>query len=237
MTCETKYPGLFVIGLTGGIATGKSTVAKILAEAGAEVIDADEVSHSVTGPGSEGWERVVRAFGADILKQDGYIDRKKLGELVFRDRSALDRLNSLVHPLVLGEIERRLSTLSQEVAGSGGQTPRLVVLDVPLLFEAGAERMADEVWVVYADPETQLRRLVERSGLERGEAELRVRAQWPLEEKVRRANVVIDNGRDLSYTRQQVMRHLARLREEVFRGEARERPPVDPEGRGEREKP
>lgn len=225
-----KYPGLFVIGLTGGIATGKSTVAQILAEMGAEVIDADRVSHEVVEPGTDGWKRVVESFGEGILRADGSIDRRKLGDLVFRDKALLDKLNSIVHPLVMAKVRERLRQLCGAESAASTELPgapdaareglRLVVLDVPLLFEAGAEEMVDEVWVVSVDRETQVRRLMERSGYSRAEAELRISSQWPVEEKEKRADVVIDNRGDPESTRRQVLKHLARV-ERKMRGSGR----------------
>lgn len=173
-----------VIGLTGGIATGKTSVALHLAKRGAEVIDADEVAHRLLEPGTSVHEKISREFPSAV-REDGTIDRKILGALVFENPSSRALLEAIVHPEVLREMK-------ESIERSPGCW---VVLMVPLLFEAGMEGLADEVWVVKASPENQLERLMKRNGLSRREAELRIRAQWPLEKKIALADVVIDNDR------------------------------------------
>lgn len=171
-----------VIGLTGGIATGKTSVALHLEKRGALVIDADEIAHRLMEPGTSANEKIKKEFPSAV-REDGTIDRKLLGELVFANPSLRTALEAILHPEVLREMK-------ESIERSRG---RWVVLMVPLLFEAGMEGLADEVWVVKASPENQLERLMKRNGLSRREAELRIRAQWPLEQKIALADVVIDN--------------------------------------------
>jgi len=192
----------YIVGLTGGIATGKSTVSNYLRHLGARVIDADEVAHQVTLPGAEGFSKLVEAFGTDVVNPDGSLNRKKLGQIVFNNEEALSVLNAIVHPLVISQIRSMIEILARDSEGSG-QSP-CVILDVPLLFETGLDRMCNEVWVVAVGPDTQIKRLMERDGYTREEALSRIRAQMPLEEKIRRAGKVIDNSGSRRATRKQV---------------------------------
>lgn len=200
--------GVYVIGLTGGIASGKTTVSDYLKSLGVCVIDADEVAHEVTSPGSVGLQKVSEEFGDHILTEEGSLNRKKLGEIVFGDKEALSRLNAIVHPLVIDKMTKMLRQFDychRALAGDeyGYEAP-CVVLDVPLLFEAGMENLCDEVWVVAVDEDTQIKRLIERDGYSVDEAIRRVKAQMPLEEKVRRAHKVVDNTGTIEDTRRQV---------------------------------
>ena len=187
----------YVIGLTGNIATGKSVVAKMLSELGAEHIDADRLAHRVMARGTPAWERIVAVFGKEILKPDGAIDRRRLGAIVFADSQLLARLESIVHPDVLAYARRLISS----------STAPVVVLEAIKLLESGmARRMCNSIWVVVAPREVQIRRLTERRGLSYREAALRVDAQPPQDEKVAQADVVIDNGGDIETTLIQVRR-------------------------------
>ncbi len=185
-----------VIGLTGGIGTGKSTVSRMFERLGAVVIDADAIVHELQAPGTPLLQEMVGAFGASILDAEGALDRAALAELVFRDPEARARLNALVHPRVAAEMARRL----HEARAAGAP---LVVLDIPLLLETGRGGF-DAVVVVYAPEEVQVRRQMERDGCSRQEAEARVRAQMSIEEKRRRADYVIDNSGTLEETERQV---------------------------------
>lgn len=189
-----------VIGLTGGIACGKSTVAGILRELGARVVDADEVAREVLAPGSPVLARVAERFGREVLHEDGSLDRRHLAGIVFRDRQALADLNAITHPPIIEVIRRRI----EEARGEG---VRVLVIDAPLLLEAGMEGMVDEVWVVTCTRDQQIERLCRRTGLSPREAEARMRAQMPLEEKVRRADRVIPNQGSLAELRAEVERH------------------------------
>jgi len=190
-----------LIGLTGNIGTGKSTVAGMLAGLGAEVIDADEVAHEVMRAGTPVHAAVVETFGPDVLSPDGEIDRKRLGSLVFADSEALARLESILHPAIIETIQRRIQAASANV----------VVLEAIKLIEAGLADVCDAVWVTTCPPRQQVHRIMVERGLSRAEAELRVRAQSPQEEKIARADVVIDNSGSLSQARSQVQAAWERL--------------------------
>ncbi len=183
-----------LIGLTGNIGTGKSTVAGMLAELGAETIDADEVAHEVTRAGTSAHAAVVETFGPEVLAADGEIDRKRLGALVFADPTALARLEVIVHPATLEAIQRRLGATSADI----------VIVEAIKLIEAGMADACDSVWVTTCRPEQQVYRIIGGRGLSRTEAEQRVRAQPPQEEKIARADVVIDTSGSLSRTRARV---------------------------------
>jgi dephospho-CoA kinase len=193
----------FLIGLTGNIATGKSQVARYLAELGARVIDADKVAHAVMRPEGPAYQGVVEAFGCWILAPDGSVDRGKLGAVVFRDAVALQRLESIVHPAVLAEVDRRIARAQEPV----------VVVEAIKLIEAGMHHAYDELWVVTAPRTTQVSRLMATRGLTESEAALRVDAQPPQEEKARHADRVLVNDGDLVTLRRQVESAWAHIQE------------------------
>lgn len=195
---------LRIIGLTGGIASGKSTVSSCLRGLGAMVVDADVLAREAVAPGSEGLAAVVRAFGRDILAADGSLDRRRLGDIVFADQEARQRLNSIVHPYV----RRRMH---DEIEAAAAAHLPAIVLDVPLLFEGGLNKMCDEVWVVLADEAQQLQRLIARDNLDEAAARARIAAQWPLAAKAEQADVVIDNRGSLAVTEAQVRKEWARV--------------------------
>ncbi len=186
-----------LIGLTGGIASGKSLVSRQLQGLGAAVIDADRIARDVVQPGTPGWEMIVKEFGRSVIGSDGELDRKALGLLVFNNPTALERLNRITHPLILAEIEKLLQKYRSE-------HERTVVLDAPLLFETGLDRFVDETWVVTVDYQTQVKRLMARDRLTEQDARQRIAVQMPLEEKVRRADRVIDNRGTREETERQV---------------------------------
>jgi dephospho-CoA kinase len=190
-----------IIGLTGGIGSGKSTVAAMLVDLGAVVIDADKVGHEVYLPGTEGFRRVVEAFGRDVLGPDGTIDRRILGARVFGDPAELKRLNALVHPLIGEEIRKRL----QAAVGSAdpGGTRRPIVVEAAIMMEAGW-RFFDRIWVVIATPETAVTRVVASRGLSRDDVERRIAAQMTNAERERIADLVIRNDGTLDALRAQV---------------------------------
>lgn len=175
-----------IIGLTGGIASGKSTVARLLERFGAEVVDADQLAREAVMPGTAACQAIIDAFGSGILLPDGSIDRKALSRIVFADPEARRRLEAITHPAIADLARRRLAELRR--AGDG-----VAFYVAPLLIEAGATGRVDEIWVVYVDRETQLARLIERDGLSREEAEQRLAAQMTMEEKAAHGSVVIDN--------------------------------------------
>lgn len=180
---------MFLVGLTGGIASGKSTVAQRLVEHGVELIDADQIAREVVLPGTETWKKIVDHFGDDVLDPDGFIDRPRLGAIVFADPDKRALLNELTHPPVIAAIADRLELLT---AFDG-----VVVIDVPLLVEAGVDRGYEAVIVVATTPETQLQRLVELRGMTPEAARARIAAQAPLEAKLAVATHVLHNDGDL----------------------------------------
>jgi len=187
-----------IIGLTGSIASGKSTVSAILREIGAPVIDADAIVHELQRPGTEVTAAIAREFGPGVIRPHGTLDRAALGRIVFADPERRRALEAIVHPAVRAEMLRRIESLRQEGRPA-------VVLDIPLLYESGWDRFVDEVWVVFVDRDTQKARLMARNGLSPEDAEVRIAAQADLDEKARRADRVIDNRGDLAGTRAQVL--------------------------------
>ena len=189
--------GLFILGLTGGIASGKSAVARELTRLGALVVSADGLAHQAMEKGTPGWEEVRDAFGHWVLGPGGEIDRARLGQIVFNDEKARRRLEGILHPRVI----QRMEAITRDKEGDNG----LLVFEVPLLFEAGLEDMFDQVWVVAVDGETQAERLMARDGLTEAEAQARIEAQMPLAEKRQRADAVIDNSGGIEDTKEQVL--------------------------------
>jgi dephospho-CoA kinase len=185
------------IAITGGAGSGKSTVARMFRELGAAVLDADAAARDAVAVGTPAWQELRRLFGQEYFNPDGSLNRAQVSHLVFTDPEARQRLNAIVHPRVAHELQRRFQELAQQGAD-------LVLVEVPLLFEAGLEGSYGRIIVVYVDPADQRRRLKERDG--RGTAEIDgiLKAQWPLADKAARAHYVVDNSGSLSGTRQQV---------------------------------
>jgi dephospho-CoA kinase len=179
-----------IIGLTGGIASGKSTVSNILKELGAKVIDADLISREVMQKGSGVWHTVVESFGTEII-DDGDINRKKLGSIVFSDKSKLNLLNSITHPAIIYEIEKRILQLQNQ-----NENP-LIVIDAAILIEMGLNRLADEIWVVDVDKQTQVDRIMQRDNVKLQEALNRIDAQMPANQRLKYADYVINNNRQI----------------------------------------
>jgi dephospho-CoA kinase len=175
------------IGLTGGIASGKSMVARALQEMGAVLLSADEIGHQVIEPGKTAYYNLIDAFGKEIVNADGTINRKELGGIVFKDPQKLQLLNQLTHPPIMQEIKLKLAQIEQE------QPNAIVVMEIPLLYETRMEKLFDQVWVVWVDRETQIKRLMARDAIDRSDAISRIDSQMPLDEKARRADLVIDN--------------------------------------------
>jgi dephospho-CoA kinase len=176
-----------VIGITGGLACGKSTVARLLAQHGATLLSADDIAHEITAAGSAVAQEIARVFGPEVLDKAGKIDRKALGSLVFHDSEKRKQLESITHPAILRLLKERISSVVNERAGS------LVIVEVPLLFEAGIESWFDCILVVAASEQIQLQRLRERNGLTEEEARARIESQMPLNEKVARGDFVLWN--------------------------------------------
>ncbi|KAJ1820517.1 Dephospho-CoA kinase [Coemansia sp. RSA 2599] len=191
---------MLIVGLTGGIATGKSTASKALQSLEIPVIDADVIAREVLEPGEVSYKLVVKHFGTNILQQpNGAIDRAKLGEVIFNDTKKRQLLNSCTHPY----IRRRMYWLLFRYYITGHA---VCIMDVPLLFESGLDRFCGKVIVVSCEPETQVSRLMQRNGLSREEAEARIGAQMPMAEKERRATCVVDNNRSVEEMQREVCR-------------------------------
>ena len=203
---------MVVAGLTGGIATGKSTVAAMLASAGAVVIDADRIAREAVRPGTAVHADIAAHFGPGILLPDGGIDRKRLAHIIFGDPDEQHVLERMVHPEVKREVAAQIDRLRRDAPEA------VVIVDVPLLFEAGMERGLAAVILVYAPESVQLRRLVARDGLSEPEARARLRAQMPIEAKKPLADIVIDNSGALEDTRRQVSEVYANLVQGGFKG-------------------
>jgi dephospho-CoA kinase len=193
-----------VIGFTGGIGSGKSTVSQFMAELGAVILNTDEVGYEAFKPDTELWRQVVAAFGRQIVTPDGNIDRKKLGNIVFGNAESLSRLNQMMHPRMYDMVKAQLEEYRR-------QGTRVVVLEAPLLLEAGWTPLVDEVWVTTASESTVLKRLEERAGLSRAESLARIRSQLPSAERVRHADVVINTDCDLDEVKVKVKELWQRL--------------------------
>jgi len=182
---------MFVIGLTGGIGTGKSKASEILRDLGAEVIAADAIGHETYLHGTEAWRELVREFGGEILETGGEVDRDKLGQLVFGNKQALEKLNSIVHPRIRSEAAKRLRTLSE--CGTA-----VAVIEAALFLEAGWEDLADEIWVMAAPEETVVQRIGSRDGLDACQTRLRISSQMTEEERLASADVIIDSSHGIA---------------------------------------
>ena len=195
-----KRQPVYLIGLTGNIACGKSTVLRLLAERGASVIDADQVTRDLQQPGQPVYNQIVASFGPEILAAPaGPIDRKQLAAIVFSDPTALQRLEAIVHPAVREHNATWLAALQRNP-----HPPAVAVLDAIKLLESGWKAQCDAIWVVTCTPEQQLQRLIATRGMSEAEARMRIDAQPPQAEKVAQADVVIDNSGALDATIQQV---------------------------------
>ena len=187
-----------VIGLTGGIASGKSTVSSILKSLGAVIIDADVVSREIMIKGTETYNILVSVFGREILRKDGEIDRRKLGNLVFADKEKLNKLNEITHP----EIIKRIKDIIEEERKKGKE--KAIVLDAALLIEMKLFNMVDEVWLVVVDKKTQIRRLMKRDNLSYKDALNRIKSQMSIEDKMKYADFIINNCKDFNAIKRQV---------------------------------
>jgi dephospho-CoA kinase len=186
-----------VFGLTGNIGSGKSTVAAMLREAGIPVLDADRISREVTAPGGRAYASVVQAFGRGIVRADGSIDRKRLGEIVFSDPGSRERLEKITHPAIL-------EAMKEAVAGLDREGHRAAVVEATLIHESGRKGLFDAVISVTCDRETALSRVAARDGMPRGQAEARLRAQMNADRKAEASDYVIDNSGDIESTSRQV---------------------------------
>jgi dephospho-CoA kinase len=197
---------VLVIGLTGGIASGKSTVARQLAQLGATALDADALGHEVYRSGRPAWHQLVDAFGSEIVDADGQIDRRRLGALVFTEPAAMKRLTDIVWPLMKQEMAGRLNRLRE-------LDTRIVVVEAAVLLEAGWQELVDEVWAVATSPQTAVSRLVQRTGASEDEARSRLAAQMNNEQRAARADVVIENNGDVEDLNRRVYAEWQKLLE------------------------
>lgn len=188
----------YFLGLTGGIATGKSTASRFFESKGIPVIDADIIARKVLEPDQPAFKQVVDSFGPAIVTEEGLLDRKALGQLIFADEQKRKRLNEIVQ----GDIRKRIQLEKNKLKK---QEKPLVVLDVPLLYEADYEKEVDEVMVIYIDRSTQLKRLMKRDNISKDEAIDRIKAQDPIEEKAKKADTVIDNSESVEETEKQLV--------------------------------
>jgi dephospho-CoA kinase len=177
---------MILVGLTGGVATGKSTVAKMFKQCGAAVINADMLARQVVEPGKPAWRAIVKLFGKTVLNQDRSLDRQALGSIIFHNPKKRRQLERIIHPRVAREQARLTKAITRKDPNA------VVIYEVPLLFEAGVDKRVDEIIVVTADRETQIARLKKRNGFPRAEAIRRIRTQMPLSKKVRLADIVVD---------------------------------------------
>ena len=187
-----------VIGLTGGIASGKSTACEYLKTLGAVVVDADGISRNCTRKGNPGFDAVVEHFGSGILAENGEIDRKALGAIVFSDEDKRRELNDLLHPIII-QMSR------DEIVAHRKNGEQVCILDVPLLFETGMDRLCDETWLIYVPVEEQVKRLFERDGIGREAALARIASQMSLEEKLKKADISIDSSGTIEETREKLL--------------------------------
>lgn len=199
---------MLIVGLTGGIATGKSTVARMFSDLGAYLVDSDCISHQVVEPGSMGLQRVVDCFGSGVLAEDGSLDRRKLGAIVFSSPEKRKALEALLHPLIFEEKNRQIATIRKK------DQHAVVMVDVPLLIELGRHSTMDAVVLVYARPQVQLERIMMRDSLSEQEAASRIASQMPIDEKLKYAQYVICNDGPVEETRSVVADVFARLKAE-----------------------
>ena len=206
MQLPLDWTGLVVAGLTGGIASGKSTVAGMLREAGARIVDADRIAREVVQPGRKAWKAVRARFGEGVLQPDGTLDRGKLGHLVFQDHALKAVLEDIVHPFVFRQMAADLRHIAAAHPGA------VVVLDIPLLIESGLHNQLPFTILVYVPEAVQRMRLIRRDGLSEADARARIQAQMPIEAKRAHADLIIDNTGPIEATRRQTLALYRRLR-------------------------
>ena len=191
------------IGLTGGIASGKSTVSNILDSLGARIIDADEVAHELMQPERKLWQKIVGCFGREILDSQDKIDRDKLGQIIFNNAQKKEQLDQLTHPTIISEIKSRLSALNRN--------HKVVIADIPLLIEVGMMDFFAEVWLVYVTRDIQIARLMQRDNISRRAAVKKIDAQLSLSEKKQYADKIIDNNGSKEELKKQVQELLEKI--------------------------
>jgi len=190
---------MLIVGLTGGIVSGKTTVARIFERLGAKIIDLDEIARQIVKPQQKAWKKIVQNFGVEILKDNQEINRKKLAKIVFSNQEKLNLLNQITHPVIIEVMKEQLNQISKQTSEDV-----ICMIDAPLLFEAHIEHMMDKIIVVYINEKEQMTRLLQREGLSKDDAIKRMRAQIPIEDKVHLADYVIDNSFSIEQTKEQV---------------------------------
>ncbi len=195
---------IYIVGLTGGIASGKSEAAKHLESLGAHCVDADAISHFLTGADGPLLTDIRAEFGDEVFYPDGMLDRQALAEIVFNDEDARRRLDGITHPSIQ-------KAMLDEVEDAERNGEKLIFLNVPLLFETGMDALCDETWLINTDPDLQLNRLMQRDGFDEAQAQSRVRSQMSAEEKQQRASLVIDNNKSLEKMLSELQSHYNSL--------------------------
>ncbi|MGI5910994.1 MAG: dephospho-CoA kinase [Syntrophomonadaceae bacterium] len=195
-----------IIGLTGGIASGKSTVSNIFKKLGAIVLDADQIAREIVKPYQPAWEDIVELFGTEVVNSDQSLNRPKIGEIVFNNPQAMQELNRITHPRIMQYTKNLLNKISME------KPDAIVVLDVPLLYETKMDMLCQQVIVVWVDRNTQIKRLMERDNLKYEDAVKRINSQMSLDEKARRADAVIDNRGSIMETREKATRYYNEIK-------------------------
>jgi dephospho-CoA kinase len=191
-----------IIGLTGGIVSGKSTVARMFKDLGAKIVDADKLGHQVILPQGAAWKRIIKTFGKDILQKDQTINREKLGKIVFANQDLLKKLNKITHPEIIKLIKKEISLAKDK----SKEEKKILIIDAALIYETKIDRLMDKIIVVYLDEEEQIERLIKRNNLSEKEALQKIKSQIPLKEKIEIADYVIDNSNSLDKTKEQVER-------------------------------
>ena len=189
-----------IVGLTGGIVSGKSTVASMFRDLGAKIIDADRLGHSVILPHKPAWKKIVKLFGEDISKNDLTINREKLGKIVFANQVLLKKLNEITHPEIIKLIKKEIDLARDKIPNQ----EKLFVIDGALIYETKIDRLMDKIIVVYIEEDEQIKRLIKRNNLSKDEALQRIKSQIPMKEKIKKADYVIDNNGKLGKTKEQV---------------------------------
>lgn len=189
-----------IIGLTGGIVGGKSTVASMFRDLGAKIVDVDKLGHSVILPHRPAWEKIIRLFGKDILQNDLTIERKKLGKIVFTNPTLLKKLNKITHPEIIKLIKKEINLAKNKTHSQ----EKILIIDAALIYEAKIDKLMDNIIVVYINKDEQVKRLVKRNNLSKEEALQRIKSQMSMKEKVKIADYVIDNSNSLDKTKEQV---------------------------------
>ncbi len=197
---------MYLIGLTGGIGSGKSTVSNMLKSNGEHIIDADKIAREITKDGAAAVSQLARIFGNEILIKEGVLDRKKLADIVFSDPDKKKELDTFMMIRIVSDINIELERLSKE---------RRVFLDAPLLFESGLDSICDEIWSVFTDMDTRIERIIERDGIKKNQVTDRIKSQMPDEDKVAKSQVTIDNNGSIENLRETVMMQLKNLDERI----------------------